>query len=210
MSTRTCRRRQRALGWAEVVGFLDAHERRRGDRVELRYLLVGAGEHDQVELPAEVHSALEQVVAALQAGRAVTVAPRATMLTTQQAADLLGVSRPTVRRLIDVVELPAEKVGTRHRLLLRDVLEYQQQRRARQYEALAQTAVEIDDEDDPAMVAEQLKIARRAVAERRRTRSGGGSTAMGGRQGCRGVRSSSRYLCSLAEPAAGLSAVDGR
>ncbi len=90
------------VGLAEVVGFLDAHERRRGDRVEPRYLLVGAGEHDQVELPAEVHAALKQVVAALQAGRAVTVAPQATMLTTQQAADLLGVSRPTVRRWIDV------------------------------------------------------------------------------------------------------------
>jgi len=50
-----------------------------------------------------------------------------------------------VRRLIDVGELPAEKVGTRHRLLLRDVLEYQQQRRARQDEALAQPAVPIDD-----------------------------------------------------------------
>ncbi|MBV6756551.1 helix-turn-helix domain-containing protein [Rhodococcus opacus] len=157
-----------SAGLAAVVSFLDAHERRRGDRVEPRYLLVGANEDDQVELPAEVHAALKQVVAALQAGRAVTVAPRATMLTTQQAADLLGVSRPTVRRLIDVGELPAEKVGTRHRLLLRDVLAYQQQRRARQYEALAQTTVQIDDEDDPAEVAEQLKIARKAVAERRR------------------------------------------
>ena len=66
-------------------------------------------------------------------------------------ADLLGVGRPTVRRLIDV-ELSAEKVGTRHRLLLRDVLEYQQQRRARQCKALAQTAVRIGDEDDPAVV----------------------------------------------------------
>ncbi|PBC35284.1 DNA-binding protein [Rhodococcus sp. ACS1] len=157
-------------GLAAVVGFLDTHERRRGDRDEPRYLLVGAGEHDQVELPAEVHAALKQVVAALQAGRAVTVAPRAMMLTTQQAADLLGVSRPTVRRLIDAVELPAEKVGARHRLLLRDVLEYQQQRRARQYEALAQTAVRIDDEDDPTVVAEPLKNARKAVAERRRAR----------------------------------------
>ncbi|PBC53468.1 helix-turn-helix domain-containing protein [Rhodococcus sp. ACPA1] len=169
------------VGLAEVVGFLDAHERRCGDRVEPPYLLVGAGEHDQVELPAEVHAALEQVVAALQAGRAVTVAPQATMLTTQQAADLLAVSRPTVRRLIDVGELPAEKVGTRHRLLLRDVLEYQQQRRARRYEALAQTAIDIDDEDDPVVVAEQLKIARKAVAERRRTGSAGRSAAAGGR-----------------------------
>ncbi|WP_331712291.1 hypothetical protein [Rhodococcus sp. LB1] len=83
--------------------------------------------------------------------------------------------------MIDVGELPAEKVGTRHRLLLRDVLEYQQQRRARQYEALAQTAIDIDDEDDPVVVAEQLKIARKAVAERRRTGSAGRSAAAGGR-----------------------------
>ncbi|BAH53674.1 helix-turn-helix domain-containing protein [Rhodococcus opacus] len=156
-----------SVGLAEVVGFLEAYERRRGDQVEPRYLLVG--EDDQVELPTEVHAALKQVVGELQAGRAVTVAPRATMLTTQQAADLLGVSRPTVRRLIDVGELLAE-VGTRHRLLLPDVLEYQQ-RRARQYEILAQTVVRIDDEDDPAVVAEQLRAAHKAVAERRRTRS---------------------------------------
>ncbi|QYB04827.1 helix-turn-helix domain-containing protein [Rhodococcus sp. USK10] len=104
-----------------------------------------------------------------QAGRAVTVAPQATMSTTQQAADLLGVSRPTVRRVIDVGVLPAEKVGTRHRLLLRDVLEYPHQRRARRDEALAQTAVEID-EDDSAV-----------LAKRRRTRGVDRSAAAGGR-----------------------------
>src|SRR5699024_3852313 len=112
---------------ASVHSFLDAHEDRHGDTVEARYLLVGADEHDQVEVPHEVHAALKQVVAALQAGMAVTIAPQTTMLTTQQAADLLGVSRPTVRRLIDIGELPAEKVGNRHRLLLRDVLDYQQE-----------------------------------------------------------------------------------
>ncbi|MDI9977261.1 hypothetical protein [Rhodococcus sp. IEGM 1307] len=53
------------------------------------------------------------------------------------------------------------------------MLEYQQQRRARQDEAFAQTTVPIDDEDEPAVVAEQLKIARKAVAERRRACSGG-------------------------------------
>ncbi|GBF17672.1 helix-turn-helix domain protein [Rhodococcus sp. Br-6] len=158
-------------GLAEVVSFLAAHELRHGDQIEPRYLLVGATEGDQVQLPAEVHAALKQVVSALLAGRAVTVAPHTTKLTTQQAADLLGVSRPTVKRLIDVGELRAEKVGTRHRLVLRDVLDYQQQRRERQYEALASTSVAIEDEDDPAVVTEQLKAARKAAAARRRLRS---------------------------------------
>ncbi|WP_420750577.1 helix-turn-helix domain-containing protein [Rhodococcus sp. O3] len=123
-------------------------------------------------LPTEVHAILKQVVSALQAGRAVTVALHTTKLTTQQAADLLGVTRPTVKRLISVGELlPAEKVGTRHRLVLRDVLDYQQRRRAQQYEALAATSVALVDEDDPEAVTEQLKAARKAVAAHRRARS---------------------------------------
>ena len=90
------------------------------------------------------------------------------MLTTQQAADLLGVSRPTVVRLIDSGELDAERPGTRRQVLLRDVLEYRERRRQRQYEVLAETAVDIDDEDDPAEVVAQLKEVRKAVAARRR------------------------------------------
>ncbi|HUO38418.1 MAG TPA: hypothetical protein VMU34_11495 [Mycobacterium sp.] len=39
------------------------------------YALVGADEHGRVELPREVHQALRQVVAALHAGKAVTIAP---------------------------------------------------------------------------------------------------------------------------------------
>ncbi|MCX4675427.1 helix-turn-helix domain-containing protein [Streptomyces sp. NBC_01433] len=46
-------------------------------------------------LPPEVYEALMVVVRALSEGKAVTVAPVNTTLTTQEAADLLGVSRPT-------------------------------------------------------------------------------------------------------------------
>src|SRR6266568_857944 len=148
---------------ATVLGFLDAHERRRGTEARPSYALVGVDEHDRIELPQEVHDALKQVVAALLAGRAVTVAPRSMALTSQQAADVLGVSRPTVKRLIEKGELPAERVGTRHRLRLDDVLQYRAARRQRQYSVLAATEVDIDAEDDPQLIHEQLRQARRAV-----------------------------------------------
>ena len=45
---------------------------------------------------------------------------------TQQAADILGVSRPTVVCLIDDGELPADRVGNRRRLLLKNVLDYRE------------------------------------------------------------------------------------
>ena len=77
---------------AEVHSFLAAHEAARGEGVPRRFLLVGGAEHEQVEIPQQVYEVLCQVVEAMSAGKAVTVAPHSTSLTTQQAADLLGVS----------------------------------------------------------------------------------------------------------------------
>ena len=159
---------------ASVVGFLAAHERLRGTMASPGYALVGAEEHDRIELPQSIHQALTKVVAALHAGKAVTIAPQSMKLTTQQAADLLGVSRPTVVRLITTGALPAERIGNRHRLLLDDVLAYREERRTRQYEALAATAIEVDADDDPETVRRQLREARRSVAEQRRAASAAG------------------------------------
>jgi len=157
---------------ATVVGFLASHERVRGKVALPSYALVGVGEHDRIELPRSVHQALTKVVAALHAGKAVTIAPQTMKLTTQQAADLLGVSRPTVVRLITDGTLPAERIGNRHRLLLDNVLAYREHRRKRQYEALAATTVDIDAGDDPDVIRQRLREARRVVAERRRAKSG--------------------------------------
>jgi excisionase family DNA binding protein len=151
---------------AQVVEFLAAHERRHGPAASPSYALVGVDEHDRIELPEAVHQALRKVVAALYAGKAVTIAPQTMTLTTQQTADLLGVSRPTVVRLINDNVLPAERIGNRHRLLLDDVLSYREERRKRQYDALAATA-DIGRDDDPETIRKQLREARRAVAARR-------------------------------------------
>lgn len=96
-----------------------------------RPALVGAdGTH--IELPQELYDVLTDVVGALSQGLAITVAPQHTVLTTSQAAEILGISRPTLVRLLESGEIPFEKPGRHRRIRLRDVLAYQQRaRRAR-------------------------------------------------------------------------------
>jgi len=63
------------------------------DHTEPGLLLGPDGE--QVSLPAEIYSVLRQVVEVMRQGKAILVAPQGLLLTTQEAADFLGVSRPT-------------------------------------------------------------------------------------------------------------------
>jgi excisionase family DNA binding protein len=157
---------------APVLSFIKAHAGVKGARPQPRYFLAGAEEHDHVEIPAAVHRVLLQVLEAMQAGKAVTVAPQSKLLTTQQAADLLGISRPTVVRLIDEGKIPAQTPGKRRRMVkLDDLLEYRARRREAQYRALLETAVDYDEEPENADAAEeQFRRVRAEVSAERRQR----------------------------------------
>jgi excisionase family DNA binding protein len=96
----------------------------------------------------------------------VTVAPVSTRLTTSQAADILGVSRPTLIRLLEDGALPYEQ-PRRHRLLrLDDVLAYKRnqsaQRRALLSEMTRQAVADGLYDHTADMYAEALTAARHA------------------------------------------------
>lgn len=54
-----------------------------------------------VPLPEEIFHVLVDIVSAMKIGKAITVAPVDQMLTTQEAADFLGISRPTLVKLLE-------------------------------------------------------------------------------------------------------------
>ena len=57
-------------------------------------------------------------------GNSVSITPIHAELTTQEAADLLNMSRPTLIKLLDVQELPHSRKGNRRKIAFVDVMNY--------------------------------------------------------------------------------------
>jgi excisionase family DNA binding protein len=120
------------------------------------------------DLPAELVQALRYIVRELDSGREVTISSSTEVLTSQQAADLLGMSRPTLVRLLDSGHLPFEKIGSHRRVLRRDVLAFRERRRQEQYAAL--DAMPFYDDDDMPDVREMGHTRKEAGDNRRESR----------------------------------------
>lgn len=97
-------------------------------------LVTASGESH--EIPDALCAVLARVVQELAAGNSVTVAPATKELTTQQAAEVLGVSRPYFIRLLDEGRLPFHKVGTHRRVELADVAAYKERQKQEQRAAM--------------------------------------------------------------------------
>lgn len=126
---------------AEVVDFVAELARRGTPAPEPKPALVNA-DGTRLEVPGPVFEALVQVATAMARGQGVTVMPLNTLLTTQEAADLLGISRPTMVRLLDDGELPCEQRGRHRRILLADLLAYEEQMRQERRDSLERMAQE--------------------------------------------------------------------
>lgn len=100
-----------------------------------------------IDLPHELYKVLRDVVSALSQGLAISIAPHNTMLTTQEAADLLNISRPTLVRLLTDGEIPYTMRGRHRRIMLRDVLDYRERTRRERRRTLDQMAAEAEEDN---------------------------------------------------------------
>lgn len=98
------------------------------------FLLVGRETSRQV-IPREIGELVQRVLQSVARGDTITVSSVPDVLTTSTAAEMLGISRPTLMKLIAAGDLPAHKVGTHTRIHSADVFAFLRARQKRQQSA---------------------------------------------------------------------------
>jgi excisionase family DNA binding protein len=109
------------------------------EHIQLR---VDGGEDEAVLVPRAAFDLFLEILGQMANGNAVTIVPVHAELTTQQAADLLNVSRPYLVRLLEDGSVPYRKVGTHRRVKFADLVVYREQQAQRARAAMQALARE--------------------------------------------------------------------
>ncbi len=103
--------------------------------------LVGPN-NERLEIPESVYCLFLSLLRMMQEGKAVSIVPQMQELTTQRAANLLGVSRQFLVRLLEEGKIPYHRTGTHRRIYLKDLLAFRLQRDQHRRKAIERIAKE--------------------------------------------------------------------
>jgi excisionase family DNA binding protein len=109
--------------------------------------VIVAGDHSAT-LPPELADVVVRAIQALAGGQAVSISPQRTTLTTQEAAEILGVSRPTLIKLLEERKIPFTQPGRHRRVQLADILAFQEHQAQARTGALEELANAPDPDPD--------------------------------------------------------------
>ena len=92
------------------------------------------------------YQTIQEVLKIKREGDSFTIVPHQKYLTTQEAADLLNVSRPYLVKLLEQKEIPYIQVGNRRKVLAKDVFFYRQKRDADRREILREFSLGLQED----------------------------------------------------------------
>lgn len=111
-------------------------------------MIVRSNHHEQqIKIPFSAIRMLVDILTQMAEGNAVTIIPIHAELTTQEAANLLNISRPYLIKLLETHQIPFHKVGTHRRILFADLLTFKEKSHRESQKALdelTQQAQELD------------------------------------------------------------------
>jgi excisionase family DNA binding protein len=126
-------------GIAKETSRLLASRLKKGAPMQLRILDDEAAQAT-VKLPAPAVSLLLRILEEMARGNAVTIIPVHAELTTQEAADMLNISRPTLIELLEEGKIEYRRVGTHRRVRFEALMKYKRQADEARRAALAELA----------------------------------------------------------------------
>jgi excisionase family DNA binding protein len=106
----------------------------------LSFCVLGASKEETLRIPAPAVKMLVRILEEMALGNAVTLTPIHAELTTQEAADMLNISRPSLIQLLDDGKIEYRKVGTHRRIRFEAVMSYKRAADAERRAALAELA----------------------------------------------------------------------
>jgi len=111
---------------AESSRILRRLEHSRNKKESTFEIQIDGKETKTIRIPISVFKMLLSILTQMADGNAVIIMPILSELTTQEAADFLNVSRPYLVRLLEEGDIPYRKVGTRRKILFRDLMNYKE------------------------------------------------------------------------------------
>jgi excisionase family DNA binding protein len=113
---------------------------RLGDNNLVRLQIMDGGSRATVKLPAAAARLLVRILDEMARGNAVTLIPVHAELTTQEAADMLHISRPSLIQLLDEGKMEYRRIGTHRRVRFDALMKYKRQADAARRAVLAELA----------------------------------------------------------------------
>ena len=111
----------------------------------------------KISLSEAEYQTIQEVLKIKREGNSFTIVPDNKYMTTQEAADLLNVSRPYLVKLLDQKEIPYIRVGNRRKILAKDVFAYLQTRDANRRKILKEFSLGIKEDGLYDLDSDELK-----------------------------------------------------